>query len=119
MNWRIIGRTALYHWYPTEVSIPQDIDILTPVKISGNNSKVCVVDSQWHDAAQLLIDASKDSVFLDPNLLYTLKISHAHWNVKWAKTISDISFMKKKGCILNMEIYKELFKIWTNVHGKK
>ena len=27
--------------------------------------------------------------------------------------------MKKKGCILNMEIYKELFKIWTNVHGKK
>ena len=119
MNWRIIGRVAMYHWFPNDTSVPQDIDILTPAKIAGNNSNLCVVDTQWHNAAQLLIDASKDPVFLDADLLYTLKVSHAHWNVKWAKTMHDINFLKNKGCVLNMEIYKELFKVWSEVHGKK
>lgn len=108
----------MYHWFPG-ARVPSDIDLLTPAKISGNNSKVCVVDAQWHDAAQLLIDSNKDPVFLDPNLLFTLKVSHAEWDVKWEKTMFDIHFLKSQGCELDLPILKMLHKAWSNIHGKK
>ena len=94
MNWLIIGSVATYHWFP-DARKPGDIDLLTEATISGNNSHICVVDSQWHDAAQELIDASRDKVFLDADLLFTLKVSHAEWDVKWKKTMFDIQFLQQ------------------------
>lgn len=121
-NWRIIGSTAMYHWFPQGINdlkqrYPKDIDLLTPAKISGNSK--CIIDAQWHDAAQYLIDINKDKIFLDPDLLFTLKVSHAHWDIKWDKTLWDIYFLKQAGCKLNFEAYKLLFKVWENIHGKK
>lgn len=118
MNYRIIGSVAAYHWFP-DFRPPSDIDLLTTAKITGNNSEVCVVDASWHNAAQDLIDASTDPVFLDPDLLFTLKVSHAEWDVKWDKTMFDIAFLKSKGCKLNMPLLMKLHKVWTEVHGKK
>lgn len=118
MNWRIIGSVAAYHWFP-DARAPSDIDLLTPAKITGNLSTTCVVDAQWHDAAQYMIDINKDPVFLDPDSLLTLKVSHAHWDVKWNKTMFDVQFFKMKGCQVNMELYHKLFKVWEVVHGKK
>lgn len=117
-NWLIIGSTATYHWF-SDAREPSDIDLLTPAKISGNHSQICVVDAQWHDAAEYLISINNDPVFADPDVLFTLKVSHAHWNVKWDKTMYDISFLQRKGCQLNMELYHRLFKVWEQVHGKK
>lgn len=118
MNWLIVGSTATYHWFP-DSRIPQDIDLLTPAKVVGNESKVCVVDCQWHEAAELLMSLNKDPVFMDPDLLYTLKVSHAHWNVKWDKTMYDVAFLQNKGCQLNSRAYSELVSVWTRVHGEK
>lgn len=118
MNWLIIGSVATYHWFP-DARKPSDIDLLTPAKISGNHSSVCVVDAQWHDAAQHIIEHNKDPVFADPDTLLTLKVSHAHWDVKWNKTMYDVNFFKKKGCQVNMDLYHKLFKVWESVHGKK
>jgi hypothetical protein len=118
VNYRIIGSVAMYHWFP-DARVPSDIDLLTPAQISGNDSKVCVVDVSWHRAAQELIDANKDPVFLDPDLLFTLKLSHAEWNVKWEKTMADISFLKRKGCKINYRLLRILKEVWEEVHGKK
>lgn len=119
MNWLIIGSTAASHWYPDWPRTPLDIDVLTPAKITGNDSKLCVVDTSWHDAAQSMIDASTNKVFADPDILYTLKLSHAHWDIKWGKTMFDLEFLKNKGCSINFELYQKLFKVWSEVHGPK
>ena len=117
MNWLIIGSTATYHWFP-DARKPSDIDLLSKAKISGNVSTECVVDSHWHDAAQLVIDKSKDKVFADPDLLFTLKVSHANWDIKWDKTMFDIHFLKQKGAKLDMEVWTALTKVWKTVHAK-
>jgi hypothetical protein len=118
-NWLITGSVAMHHWYPGEVRDPGDIDLLTPAKITGNHSQVCVVDASWHDAAEYLLRENRDPVFLDADLLFTLKVSHAHWDIKWDKTMYDIAFLKSKDCRLNYLAYDKLFEVWTAVHGKK
>lgn len=90
-----------------------------PAKVSGNDSKVCIVDSQWHEVAEYLISENSDPVFMDPNLLYTLKVSHAHWDIKWDKTMSDILFLQVHGCTIHEEAYKRLLPIWAKTHGEK
>lgn len=117
-RWLIIGSVASAHWWEDSRK-PADIDILTPAKIAGADSQVCIVESQWHEAAQLIIDANVAHTFADPDTLYTLKVSHAEWNIKWEKTMFDIDFMQDRGCKLRMELYKELIKVWKQVHGAK
>lgn len=118
MNWLITGSVATYHWFP-DARVPKDIDLLTPANITGNHSDTCVVDASWHYVAQELIDMNKDPVFMDPDMLFTLKVSHAEWNIKWEKTMADIHFLKKKGCKLNVEMMAKLREVWKQVHGKK
>lgn len=118
MNWIIVGSVAQYHWFP-DSRVPNDIDLLTPAKVVGNDSKVCVVDCQWHDVAEELIAKSQDKVFLDPHLLFTLKLSHAEWDIKWEKTMFDIAFLKAKGCKIDFRLLGMLRDVWIQVHGKK
>lgn len=118
MTWIIIGSAAAHHWFP-DFRVPSDLDVLTSNKISDTNLTLPFLDCQWHSAADVLINASTNKVFLDANLLFTLKVSHAEWDVKWDKTLFDIEFFKRKGCSLNLPIYQELFQVWTSVHGKK
>ena len=117
-NWRIIGSVAIKHHF-LDFRIPDDIDLLTPAKVTGNHSTTCVVDAQWHDMAQEMIDQNVDPVYLDANALYTLKVSHAEWPVKWDKTMSDIAFLRSKGCVLDVPLYEKLKPIWREIHGKK
>ena len=116
--WRIIGSTAAYHWFP-DWRRPKDLDILTPATISGNQSGVCVVDAQWHELADDLIKASSDPVFLDPSLLYTLKASHAYWDIHWDKTMHDIWSFQQRGVDLDQGLHDRLVKMWAKVHGEK
>lgn len=116
--WLIIGSTAMYHWFP-DSRLPKDLDLLTPAKISGNQSAVCVVDSQWHELAEEIISINQDKVFADPNILYTLKVSHAHWDIHFDKTLFDIKFLQDKGCTLNLDLYHKLIPMWETIHGKK
>lgn len=118
MNWLIIGSTAQYHWFPDSRK-PTDIDLLTPAKIVGNESKVCVVDCQWHDLAERIIEMNCDPVFADPNILFTLKVSHSHWDIHFDKTLFDIKFLQDKKCNLYPALYHDLVKMWEKIHGEK
>lgn len=125
-NCLIIGSVAARHWFADFNRVPLDIDLLSPQK-TGNpilceplpTGKYCI-DVQWHDAGEFLIDINHDSVFLDPELLLTLKVSHAHWDVKWKKTMYDIHFLRNiKKLQINHEAYDRLFAVWSVIHGEK
>ena len=51
--------------------------------------------------------------------LYTLKVSHAIYDIHWQKTMSDIRFFQIKGCQILPDFLSELRKHWEVVHQKK
>jgi hypothetical protein len=117
-QWRITGSAACYHWFP-DSRVPGDIDILTPARITSQNTDVCFVDPQWNNAAAEIIRKNKDPVFVDPDSLLTIKVSHAHWNIKWQKTLFDVDFLQSKGAKFDLELYNLLVLCWEQIHGKK
>ena len=114
MNTIIIGSTAANHWFP-DWRKAKDLDIL-----STGSMKVSGVDAQHHELAQMVIDQSSDKEFADPSVLYTLKVSHAYWDIHWDKTMYDIWQFQLRGCgIIKQDLHDSLVKMWTKVHGAK
>lgn len=116
-KWLITGSVAAHHWFPDEWENVSDIDILSPVKIKGSTH--LIIDTQWHDVCNEIIERNSDSVFVDPNMLFTIKFSHAEWDIKWRKTMVDIWKFQRKGCTLHHDIIPRLKEVWKNVHGPK
>lgn len=110
----IFGSTALKHWFQDLNREPKDLDYISK---DGKNSKE--VEYHWAPSFQYIVDNNKDSVYVDPNYLYTIKVSHAAWDIRWEKTIRDIKFMKDKGCVLDIPLYEILLKDWNVIHSEK
>jgi len=51
--------------------------------------------------------------------LYTLKVSHAIYDIHWQKTMSDIRFFQRKNCQIIPEFLTELRQHWEVVHKNK
>jgi hypothetical protein len=51
--------------------------------------------------------------------IYTLKVSHAIYDINWKKTMSDIRFLQMKGCKLIPEFLTQLREHWVSVHGEQ
>ena len=51
--------------------------------------------------------------------LYTLKVSHAIYDIHWQKTMSDIRFFQLRGCKVVPEFLAELRKHWEIIHLNK
>jgi hypothetical protein len=71
------------------------------------------------DVKKHILDKNKNDIYVDPNFLLTIKTSHAGWDIHWEKTMADILFLKKQGCVVDKELYNRLVKDWIGVHGKK
>lgn len=110
----IIGSVAASHWWD-DFRKTGDIDIITDVDISGN----MLVETHWFPLAEKIIAANKHHIFADPNILFTLKVSHAMWDIHWNKTMRDIFFMQDKGCKIIEPLCTELEKMWESIHIKK
>lgn len=111
----IFGSTALKHWFPDFERSPKDLDYLSK---EGKSTKE--VEYHWADGFQYVFDNNKDSTYVDPDYLYTIKVSHAAWDIRWDKTMNDIIFLKNKGCNLDPYLYKLLLDDWEKIHsGKK
>lgn len=53
--------------------------------------------------------------------LYTIKVSHIFWDLRnntWEKHALDIILMQHHGAKLIEPLYKVLYKVWTEIHGK-
>lgn len=51
--------------------------------------------------------------------LYTLKFSHAIYDIHWKKTMSDIRFFQLKGCKIVPDFLNNLRKFWELKYSKK
>lgn len=109
----IFGSTAIKHFY-RDFRDPKDLDVMTPDPLMTREE-----EHYWIPEYEDLIQASNNKKFLDPDLILTLKASHAGWNIHWQKTMFDILFLKRKGLQINKPLYERLCKAWVKVHGKK
>lgn len=53
------------------------------------------------------------------NELYTLKVSHAIYDIHWEKTVGDIKFFQQKGCQILPGFLSSLREHWSRVHAAK
>lgn len=116
-KWLITGSVAAHHWFPEVWTKASDVDFLSPVKIKS--SVDLHIDAQWHDVCAEIIERNSDEVFVDPDMLFTIKFSHAEWDIKWQKTMIDIWKFQKQGCVLHHDIIPRLKEVWKKVHGPK
>lgn len=54
---------------------------------------------------------------MNANEIYTVKVSHAIYDIHWRKTMSDIRFLQLKGCEVIPELLIKLREFWVTIHG--
>lgn len=100
---------------------PKDVDIFTDVDLSHMSSINGKIDAFWHESfSEWLSEGSMRGATLDE--LYTIKLSHSHWelpNNSWPKHIYDLIQLQNAGAKLDFGLYKLLYKVWEEKHGKK
>lgn len=109
----IFGSTAAKHWLPS-FREPKDLDVL------GQGPSRPNVEYHWCPEMQYIVDNNKDSVYVDLDFLYTIKVSHSAWPLrKWDRHLMDVVTMRKAGARLDERLHKALFKRWEQMHGSK
>lgn len=107
----LIGSSAIKEWFPDFPREPKDKDYIgkgtSTKEIEYHPNPVIEEYYKYHSISMLF-----------PNDLYTLKISHMFWNINWEKHMFDIQFLKKKGCILNKDLFYQLYEFFNEYHGK-
>lgn len=118
----LIGsRAARWHFpdFPREpkdydYAVDQDMQESAHLNSLGDRIDIQRIPAIYKRFNQL----TRDCKIATPNQLYTLKISHIFWDIKWEKTIFDIVWLKKKGCELEVDLFQELYAYWVEIHGK-
>lgn len=116
----LIGSAALKEHFPDLTRKPKDRDYFSASALPqdgfvGSNERI---ETFWHDDLSLWDWGS----IATPDELYTIKVSHAFWELKnrsWSKHMMDVLFLQSKGAKLIPELYKILYKVWEDTHGKK
>jgi len=114
----IIGSVAAKHWFPNFYRTPNDIDFIHTIKKTLILDEM-KVESMCDPVMDYLKSINKNDTFLDVDLLLTLKMSHANWDIHWSKTMADIAWFQRQGVVSNDTVYHELVKLWEPIHGKK
>jgi hypothetical protein len=114
----ITGSVAAKHWFP-HFRAPKDVDIISEYGVKSDKPSAFSVETHWDKAQQIVLERNGDSVFVDPSALYTIKLSHMQWDIKWSKTASDVLFFQKQGVALDPVLYSLLVPIWCEIHGHK
>ena len=113
MSYLIFGSRAANYWWSDFSREPKDLDYIG----IGKSSKD--IEYHWAPSFQYIIDNNKDTKYVDPDFLYTIKMSHACYDIRWEKTMWDINFLKERGCKLIPELYNSLLRDWEVIHHKK
>lgn len=113
---------AIKHWFPDFPRIPRDTDyIVKDINNYKNNysNKEDIKEYYWTNAFEYLLKHNKDKKYVDPDLLYTIKLSHLSYNINWWKHLKDVLFLKQKWCKVVEEFYYLLMEDWKIIHWKK
>lgn len=94
--------------YFSDFREPNDIDWVTNVKADLPES------SKEEEFYYIPFSPSRE---MTPDEIYTVKVSHAIYDIHWKKTMSDIRFLQIKGCKVIPEYLEKLREYWQEVHG--
>ncbi len=114
----LIGSRAIKHWFSDFPRKSKDWDY---VHNNLSSEEMWKIGKKCKGQVEFHRNPVFDNFTVDilvPNHLYTLKISHIFWDIKWEKTIFDIVFLKKKGCVLDRHLLEELYSYWLEYHGE-
>lgn len=119
----IFGSTAMKHWWDDYNKVPQDVDWITDVPIDNAVDNHGVKhEYHWCEPMKHVLRLNSDKLYVDPNFLYTIKMSHLPWegrNGKWWKHMADLVFMQEKGCEYDPILLAELELEWSRRFGDK
>lgn len=111
----IFGSTALKFWFPDFKREPKDLDVITknPTMMTPKE------EHYWVSGFEYVLKNNKHNRYVDPDFLYTIKVSHAAWDIWWDKTMHDIMYLNNKGCKLDENLYHLLWQDWNVIHRQK
>lgn len=121
----LIGSRAITH---PDYRKPDDWDVVSDkFSSAGKKNNYEVFDIERNPAMKLLGDHIVDVRLVEgefmmiPSLsaLYTVKASHAAWDIKWNKTMWDISFFQRIGLEVIDELYEALYNGWAKIRAAK
>lgn len=104
------GSTLIKTIFP-DFRNPRDRDYVT------NNPYFATVNSQENKPTveTYYIPFSPDRE-MTADEIYTVKVSHAIYDISWQKHMSDIRFLQIKGCKVDKALLSELRDFWRTVH---
>ena len=119
LNKILIGSHALKHHFEDYPREPKDKDFA--VNQEGVKSSPEVeylynpVLHKWY--ADTEVFEKVDQIIIDPNELYTLKMSHLMWDLNWDKHAYDVMWLKDKWCKVIPELFYALYDFFKVLHG--
>ena len=121
MNYLIYGSAAIKHFFPNYNHEPKDLDIITE---TDNKYQLDVqgckrIEQYYLPEFKYIFENNRDQEFVDPDFLYTIKISHLSWDINWDKHMKAAIFLEQNGARLDKTLYDSLMIAWSRVHGKK
>jgi hypothetical protein len=110
----LIGSRAMRHWFPDAREPRGDWDWQGSFPVEH---AAFTVQGEHHDTfTDERLRAWDWGVIATPDELYTLKVSHAFWEIggpkNWDKHASDIRFLKRKGAVFLRPLYDIVLPIW-------
>ena len=121
MKYLIYGSAAIKYHFPNYDKELNDLDIITRednklhLEISGCKR----IEQYYLPEFEYIFENNRDELYVDPDFLYTIKISHLSWDINWDKHMKAAIFLEEQGCKLDKELYDSLMIAWQRVHGKK
>lgn len=114
----LVGSRAIKQHFNDFPREPKDWDYVAfpPYTFESNTKKV--KDTEFLKNAILVERYSEKDEIVSANDLYTLKLSHIFWPIALDKHLFDIQFLKKKGCVADMELFERLYAYWSSMHGQ-
>lgn len=115
----VIGSQAMRWWFPWTRE-PKDFDVF--VRTDEHYDLMVRGDVFSHPDLDYYLPAKGAFVYATPDEQYTIKASHAYWELRngsWDKHMADMLFLKNSRAKLNFELHDLLRRIWTEKHGQK
>lgn len=125
----LVGSTAIKYHYP-EFRDPKDTDFFVDVLSTEKTLNGLRLEQfyspaimHWYDMEYPdSIEWQAGSRIATPDELYTIKVSHAFWELRngsWAKHMWDTNFLQEKGAVLIPDFYTLLYAVWEERYGVK
>ena len=96
--------------YFNDFRVPNDIDWVT--------NEISELKKSTKNEEYYFIPFSPDRE-MTTDEMYTVKVSHAIYDIHWKKTMSDIRFLQIKGCKVIPDLLNQLREYWIEIHGEQ